>query len=173
MTDSALRMHLARLLSWEDAHVSFDAAVAGLPADARGRRAPGLPHSPWELVEHMRRTQRDILEFCTADEYRELEWPRDYWPGAGSAAGPAGSAAVAAAGPAGAAPSSEEWEASVAGFRADRAALEVLAGEAELLAVVPHGSEQTYLRELLLVADHTAYHVGQLVLVRRALGVWP
>jgi uncharacterized damage-inducible protein DinB len=154
MNDSVLRTHLVRLLSWEDAHVSFDTAVAGLPAEARGRRAAGLPHSPWELVEHMRVTQRDILDFCAGDEYRELEWPADYWPAAGSA------------------PSAPEWEASVAGYRSDRAALAALAGEAELLAVVPHGSDQTYLRELLLAADHAAYHVGQLVLVRRALGVW-
>jgi uncharacterized damage-inducible protein DinB len=154
MNDSALRAQVARLLSWEDAHVSFDTAVAGLPPEARGRRPAGLPHSAWELVEHLRRTQRDILEFCTAGEYRELDWPGDYWPAAGSS------------------PSPGEWEASVAGFRSDRAALERLAGEAELLAVVPHGGDQTYLRELLLAADHTAYHVGQLVLVRRALGVW-
>jgi uncharacterized damage-inducible protein DinB len=155
VSDGVLRAQLARLLDWEDAHAGFDAAVAGIPPEARGQRPAGLPHSPYELVEHMRLTQRDILDFCTSADYRELEWPREYWPAERAT------------------PSPEEWERSVAGYRADRDALKRLAADADLFAPVPNGSGQTYLRELLLVADHTAYHVGQLVLVRRALGVWP
>jgi uncharacterized damage-inducible protein DinB len=87
-------------------------------------------------------------------EYEELEWPREYWPAPRSS------------------PSEAEWESSLAGYRADRESLQRLAGEVDLLALVPNGSGQTYLRELLLVLDHTAYHVGQVVVVRRLLGAW-
>jgi uncharacterized damage-inducible protein DinB len=154
MDDTFLRDHLLRLLSWEDAHAGFDAAVDGIPAEARARRPEGLPHSPWQLVEHIRLAQRDILEFCTDPHYREREWPHDYWPAADTV------------------PSETDWDTSLAGYRSDRDALRQLAAEADLAAPIPHGEGQTYLRELLLIADHTAYHVGQLVLVRRALGMW-
>ena len=152
-----VREHLRRVLGWEDAHVGFEATVRDLPLELRGVRPPGLPHSAWELVEHIRITQRDILDFTVAGDYRELEWPGDYWP-----ATPAP-------------PTPDAWERSISAYLADRARLEALTmdGSAELLAVVPHGERQTLLRELLLVADHTAYHLGQLVLVRRALGAWP
>jgi uncharacterized damage-inducible protein DinB len=153
---AALREHVVRLLDWQDAHVNFDAAVEGLPAKLRGLRPPGLAHSPWELLEHLRRTQHDILDFCRNPDYQELTWPADYWP-----ENPAP-------------PSPEAWEASVAAFREDRAALRQLAQDPalDLFAAIPHGSGQTYLRELLLVADHNAYHVGQLVVVRKLLGAW-
>jgi hypothetical protein len=154
VSDVALRKQLARILDWKDAQVGFDAAVDGIPADLRGRRAEGLPHSPWELLEHMRIAQRDILEFCNDPDYTEMKWPDDYWP------------------PARQQPTAEQWEKSLAGFRADREELKKLAAEADLFARIPHGSGQTILREILLVADHNAYHVGQLVLVRRALGAW-
>jgi uncharacterized damage-inducible protein DinB len=152
--DTILRQHLVRLLDWADAHVGFDRAVEGVPAEARSRRPEGLQYSPWELVEHMRIAQRDILDFCVDPDYTEVEWPAGYWPAAGSV------------------PAEAEWEGSVAAFRSDREALKQLAAEADLFATIPHGTGQTYLRELLLVADHTAYHVGQLVAVRRLLGVW-
>lgn len=151
----ALRQHLERLLDWQDAHVNFDAAVEGLPPELRGVRPPGLAHSPWELVEHLRRCQHDILEFCCNPTYQELAWPSDYWP-----ENPAP-------------PSEAAWDASIAAFRKNQAALRRVAQDADLFAVIPHGSGQTYLRELLLVADHNAYHVGQLVVVRRLLGAWP
>jgi uncharacterized damage-inducible protein DinB len=152
----SLRQHLIRLLDWQDAHVNFDAATVGLPAKLRGVRPPGLAHSAWELVEHLRFTQRDILEFCRSAEYKEPAWPADYWP------------------PSPAPPSSRAWAASIAAFREDQAALRRLAENPalDLFAAIPHGSGQTYLRELLLVADHNAYHVGQLVVVRRLLGAW-
>lgn len=152
-----LRQHLVRLLDWSDAHVNFDAAVEGLPAKLRGVRPPGLAHSPWELVEHLRLAQHDILEFCVNPHYKELAWPDDYWP------------------PAPEPPSSRAWAASVRGFRDDLAALRRLAEDPDidLFAAIAHGSGQTYLRELFLVADHNAYHVGQLVVVRRLLGAWP
>jgi uncharacterized damage-inducible protein DinB len=154
--DSALREQLSRLLAWEDAHVGFDRAVADIPADLRGRQPAGVPYSPWQLLEHLRITQRDILEFCRNSDYHELEWPADYWP------------------PAPAPPSSAAWDDAISQFRQDRKALQDLAADRsiDLFAKIPHGQGQTYLRELLLVADHTAYHVGELIVVRRLLGAW-
>ena len=156
-TDAVLRDLLGRLLSWEDAHATFEAAVAGIPADLRGRQPAGVPYSPWQLVEHLRIGQRDILDFCRNADYDELNWPADYWP---LSAAP---------------PSAAAWDESIAQFRADRLALQQLAADegVDLAARIPHGSGQTYLRELLLAADHAAYHIGQLVLVRRLLGAWP
>jgi uncharacterized damage-inducible protein DinB len=154
--DQELRQQLARLLDWEEAHVGFGAAVAGLPDALRGRQPSGLPYSPWQLLEHIRLAQRDILEFCQDPGYRPRRWPEDYWPAAASP------------------PRPEAWDASVAEIHRDREALKALATDdaLDLLAAIPHGSGQTYLRELLLVADHTAYHVGQIVVVRRLLGSW-
>jgi uncharacterized damage-inducible protein DinB len=156
MSDSALRAQLARLLDWEDAHLSFDAAVEGVPPKLRGAAPAGLPYSPWQLIEHLRLTQHDILDFCRNPNYRELHWPDDYWPASAAPPKPA------------------DWDESIAQFRRDRAALQSLASDSkiDLFAQISHGSGQTYLRELLLVADHSAYHVGQLVTVRRALGAW-
>jgi uncharacterized damage-inducible protein DinB len=157
MADDPLRAHLLRLLDWQDAHASFDAAIDGIPAELHGIQPVDLPYSLWQLLEHLRLTQRDILEFCRNPEYVELQWPQDYWP-----------ATVAP-------PSDAAWEESIAGFRADRGALKQLAAgpEPDLFAAIPHGSGQTYLRELLVVADHNAYHLGQLVVIRRLLGAWP
>jgi len=157
MSKDALRTHLLRLLDWQDAHVGFDAAVDGIPRELRGTQPEVLPYSPWQLVEHLRITQRDILEFCRNPGYVELKWPDDYWPDSIAPPSPAA------------------WDASLAAFRTDQEALEQLASgsEPDLFAAIPHGSGQTYLRELLLVADHNAYHLGQLVVVRRLLGIWP
>jgi hypothetical protein len=156
MSDSALRPYLAKLLDSDDAHASFDMAVAGIPPKLRGTAPAGLPYSPWQLIEHLRLAQHDILDFCRNPDYRELHWPDDYWPASAAPPKPA------------------DWEKSIAQFRRDRAALQALATDPkiDLYARIPHGTGQTYLRELLLVADHTAYHVGQLVAVRRALGAW-
>ncbi|HEX2091695.1 MAG TPA: DinB family protein [Longimicrobiaceae bacterium] len=154
--DDPLRAHLARLLDWQDAHVSFDAAVAGIPPSLRGTRPEGLPYSPWELLEHLRITQRDILDFCRDPGYVEPRWPDDYWP------------------PSAEPPSPGAWEESVAAFRADREAMKRLAADpaCDLFATIPRGTGQTYLREVLLVADHNAYHVGQMVAIRKLLGTW-
>jgi DinB family protein len=156
MQNTHLRDLVARLLAWEDAHVSFDAAVAGIPVAHRGTVPTGLPHSPWQLVEHLRLAQHDILDFCVNPQYEELRWPEDYWP---SSTAP---------------PSDAAWDECIDAVRRDRAALQQLARDAsiDLAAQIPHGSGQTYARELVLAADHAAYHVGQLVLVRRALGDW-
>ena len=119
-------------------------------------RVAGFPHSAWELVEHLRITQRDILDFCRDPNYVEPKWPDDYWPKSPEP------------------PSERAWDESIAAFREDRAALEALAadGSIDLFAKIPHGSGQTYLRELVLVADHNAYHLGQLVMLRQQLGAW-
>jgi hypothetical protein len=156
-TSSDVRSTVARLLDWEDAHAGFDKIVGGLSAELRGQVPVGLPYSPWQLLEHLRITQHDILEFCVNPEYEELSWPDDYWP----------KAAVP--------PSARAWDESIAAFRKDRDALKQLAQNpaVDLSEVVPAGTSQTYLRELLLVADHNAYHLGELVVVRRALCAWP
>jgi uncharacterized damage-inducible protein DinB len=157
MADDQLRDFLARLLAWEDAHVSYDTAVKNLEPRLRGTQPPGLPYSPWQLVEHLRMAQHDILDFCRNPAYQEMKWPEDYWP--------------AGVEP----PSSAAWTASLQQFRKDREALQALAlnRDISLETTIPHGTGQTYLRELLLAVDHSAYHVGQLVVVRRLLGSWP
>ena len=154
--DAALRDLLVRLLAWEDAHVGFESAVADLPPDARGTQPPGLPYSPWQLVEHLRLAQHDILEFCRNPNYREMKWPDDYWPRSATP------------------PSARTWDDSIREYVEDRKALQQLASDPalDLNATIPHGSGQTYLREFLLAADHAAYHIGQLVAVRRLLGAW-
>lgn len=151
-----LRSQLASVLGWRDAHTDFDAAVENLPVELRGMVPEGLPYSPWQLVEHLRLAQHDILDFCVNPEYREIAWPDDYWPASPEP------------------PSPTAWDQALAGFRRDRDALRTLAlnPEVDLFATIPHGEGQTYLRELLLVADHNAYHLGQLVAVRRLLGAW-
>jgi len=155
--NSELRDHVAKLLGWQEAHAGFDKAVAELPEPLRGRVPQGLPYSPWQLVEHMRITQHDILDFCRNPAYQEVSWPDDYWPRS-----PAPPYAAA-------------WDETLRRFREDRTALQRLARDPaiDLAARIPHGTGQTYLRELLLAADHTAYHVGELIVVRRLLGAWP
>jgi uncharacterized damage-inducible protein DinB len=153
----AFRDHLVRVLDWEEAHVGFDKAVDGIPADKRGARAEGFEHSPWQLLEHLRIAQEDILDFCVNANYEHrMKWPDDYWP-----KNPAP-------------PNAKAWTDSIASYIRSREDLKRLAGEVEdLTANVPTGkATQTYLRAILLAADHAAYHVGQLVAVRRALGVW-
>ena len=152
----ALRDHLVRALAWEDAHVGFDAAVDGIPPERRGARAAGFEHSPWQLVEHIRLAQEDILDFCVNARYEHtMTWPDDYWPDLA----PSGDAA---------------WTDSLAAYAHAREHLKRLARDVpDLTANVPTGNDtQTYLRAILLVVDHTGYHVGQLVALRRALGVW-
>jgi hypothetical protein len=155
--DSELRDHLVYLLRGGGAHLNFDAAVASLPADLRGAKPAGLPHTPWRLVEHMRIAQWDILEFCRNARHVSPKFPEGYWP-AGDAPADAGA-----------------WDRSVGAFRADLQAMQelVAAPTTDLFARIPHGEGQTILREALLVADHNAYHLGQLVTVRRSLGAWP
>lgn len=144
------------MLDWRDAHADFESAVAEIPPKLRGVVPPGLPYSIWQLVEHIRVCQADILAFCVDPNYQEGKWPDDYWPKQ-----PAPRDAAA-------------WDASLAAYRKDLAQLQAMLKDetSDLFAKVPIGSGQTFLREFLLVADHTAYHVGQIVAVRRLLGDW-
>jgi uncharacterized damage-inducible protein DinB len=157
ITPDRYRETVARLLDWGEAHAGFDRATSGIPPELCGVQPEGLPYSPWQLLEHLRLAQRDILDFCRDPDYTQPEWPDDYWP------------------PTPAPPSADEWERSVEAFRGDRDTLRRLASDPDLdlAAEIPHGEGQTYLRELLLVADHNAYHLGELVVVRRLLGIWP
>lgn len=152
-----VRNHLAKSLHWEDAHVGFEKAVAALPPDARGTRPAGFEHSVWELVEHIRIAQDDILDFCVKADYTHtMTWPDDYWP------------------PSPAPPDGAAWDASIAAVIAARERLAALALDIDdLTSTVPTGNtSQTYLRAVLLAADHAAYHVGQIVQLRKALGAW-
>ena len=153
--NDALRDHLKRILDWQDAHVRFDAAVENVPPKFRGVKPKGFPHSLWQLVEHIRLCQLDILEFCRNPDYAE-PGPEDYWPRKSAP------------------PTKAAWDDSIAAYCDDRKALKKLVADPklDLFAPIPHGTGQTYLREILLVADHNAYHVGQLVALRRLLGIW-
>lgn len=154
--DKLLRQHLLSLLNDGNAHADFETAIKALPAAKRGIRPPGLDHSPWELLEHLRIAQWDILDFSCNPNYETRKWPDDYWPETPAP------------------PSDAAWDHSVRSFRRDLKALcDLVADEStDLFARIPHGDGQTILREALLTADHNAYHIGQLVLVRKLLGAW-
>ena len=156
LDEQGLRAQLVKLLDFKEAHVDFDRVVEGIPPRLRGSRPEGAEHSLWQLVEHLRIAQADILEFCLTAKYKEKKWPDDYWP---KSPGPRNTAA---------------WTKAIAEYRRDRKALQRLAAnpKIDLLATIPHGTGQTYLREILLVADHNGYHIGQIVALRRHLGIW-
>ncbi len=155
--DQALREHVLDLLQGGGAHLNFDAAIADLPVKLRGAKTPGTPHTPWRLLEHMRIAQWDILEFSRNPRHVSPAFPEGYWP-AGDAP-----------------PDEQAWDRCVTSFRADLQAMQdlVVNPATDLFARIPHGDGQTILREALLVADHNAYHLGQLVMLRRVLGAWP
>ena len=152
----SLREHVLDLLGGGGAHLHFAKAFADLPAENRGSKPPGIPYSPWQLLEHMRIAQWDILEFSRSASHVSPDWPGGYWP---ETDGP---------------PDEAAWQQSLAAFRSDLEAMKALVADqsTDLLAKIPHGDGQTVLREALLVADHNAYHLGQVVVVRRALGAW-
>jgi len=156
VNEKALREHLLRLLKTGGAHVDFEAAIKGLPVSLRGKRPKGAAHSPWEILEHMRIAQWDILEFSRDPKHTSPEWPGGYWPKTQAPA------------------NSKAWSKSVQAFRAGLKAMCGLVAEesTDLFARIAHGDGQTILREALLVADHNAYHIGEMVLVRRLLGAW-
>ncbi len=154
--DKALRQHLLNMLMGSDAHVAFDAAIKDVPDNLRGIRPNAAEHSLWEVLEHLRITQWDILEFSRKPNHKSPDFPSGYWP---STQAP---------------PNEKAWDQSVQAFRKDLQALcQLVADESiDLLATVPNGDSQTFLREVMLVADHNAYHLGELVLLRRLLGAW-
>lgn len=154
--DKALRQHLRALLRGGQAHVTFDQAIDKFPLDRIGLRPEGAPHSAWELLEHMRIAQNDILLFSKSAKHVSPQWPEGYWPASEAPQRKA------------------QWAESVKAFRADLAAFErlILNPQKDLYQPFPWGDGQTLLRETLLAADHNAYHLGQLVLVRRLLSAW-
>jgi hypothetical protein len=154
--DEASRAIIAAAIDSPEAHVAFDRAVADLPEDLRGQRPVDYPHSPWELLEHIRVAQADLVAFLVDPEYQAPAWPDEYWP------------------PSPVPPSPTAWHEAVVAVRRDRDRLRKLTMEIDdLAAAIPWGGHKTYLRTLLLAADHAAYHIGQIVAVRRMLGAWP
>lgn len=157
MDDGALRRQLVELLDGVGAHMTFDEAVADFPDDAMNRRAPNVSYTPWHLVEHLRLTQRDFVEYVTNPDYVEPRWPDDYWP----------------------APDAETtrdgFDESVRGFLADQATLRalVLDPATDLFAVLPNTPGHTILRAVRLDADHNAYHIGEFAVLRQVMGTWP
>ena len=152
----ALRDHLLYLLKDGGAHIDFRSAVKGWPVALRGKRPKGSPHSGWELLEHMRIAQWDILEFTRDAKHASPKWPEGYWPKTPVP------------------PSAAAWAKSVRAFQADLEGMCALVSDpsTDLFARIPHGDGQTVLRQALLAADHNSYHLGQLMLVRRLLGAW-
>jgi hypothetical protein len=154
--ETALREHLVHLMTLAQAHATFDQAVKGLPSELHGKTPKEAEHSPWQLLEHLRIAQWDILEFSRNPKHESPKWPEGYWPKEK-------------------APTDEKaWDRSVRAFRRDLRAMCTLVRDenTDLFAKIPHGDGQTILREAMLMADHNAYHVGQLVLIRKLLGAW-
>jgi hypothetical protein len=152
----SLREHLAYLLKGEGAHASFEDAVKSFPAELRGKKLKDFPHTAWMLLEHLRLAQLDILEYGRDPKHVSPKWPEGYWP---KQEAPTDSGA---------------WNKSVAAFEADLKAMHALVAnpKTDLFAPLPNTDGHTVLREALLLADHNAYHLGQLVMLRRLLGAW-
>jgi hypothetical protein len=154
--EKILREQLGKALDWDEAHADWKTAVAGLPAIERGIRPPGAPHSAWELLEHARIAQWDILEFCRNPKHVSPDFPAGYWPKTPAP------------------PHAAAWDKSMKAFEKDLQEMQELLMDprTDLAAPIPHGSGQTILREAFLVADHNSYHLGQFVLLRKLLGTW-
>ena len=151
--NDAVRQHVLDVLRGGHAHATLQDAIEGFPAGSRGKKIPGLPYSAWQILEHIRIAQWDILQFSLTSEHVSPKWPEGYWPEKES-------------------PESErQWEDCIAAIRDDLVAMERLVSNplTDLYARIPHGDGQTILREALLIADHNAYHIGQIVLIRRLL----
>jgi DinB superfamily len=155
-TDRQLRQHLVKLLKGGDAHADFDTAIGKFPASLRGTRPEHAEHSAWEVLEHLRIAQWDILEFSRNPHHKSPEFPAGYWPSSQTP------------------PDAGAWDKSAEAFRRDlRAFCDMVNDEStDLFARIPHGEGQTVLREVLVAADHNSYHLGELVLLRRILGAW-
>ena len=149
--DKALREHVLELLEGKSAHIDIESALKDFPVERINENIGGSPHTAWQLLEHIRITQWDILDFCTDPDYKQMKWPEDYWPKFDG--------------------TPETWRRSVKQILDDIQAMRDLASDEknDLFAKIPHGDGQTILREALLVADHNAYHLGQLVLVKKML----
>jgi hypothetical protein len=152
----ALRQHVLDLLRGHNAHADFDTVVADFPSRLRGVKPPGAQHTGWQLLEHMRIAQWDILEFSRDPKHKSPAWPEGYWPKTEAP------------------PTAASWNNSLRSFRADLKAMARLVADktTDVFAKIPHGTGQTILREALLIADHNSYHLGQMVVLRRLLGTW-
>jgi len=151
-----LRQHVLNLLAGKGARVTFDEAVADFPPELRGKLVNPAPHTAWQLLEHMRIAQSDILEFSRDPKHVSPQWPAGYWP---KTAEP---------------PSPDAWDESIRKFSGDLDAMRELISDPgkDLFARIPHGEGQTLLREAFVLADHNSYHIGQLVFLRKLLGAW-
>jgi uncharacterized damage-inducible protein DinB len=150
-----LRDQLLDLLDFTHAHVNFEAAIDDLPAEALGKVPAGAAHSIWQIVEHMRIAQNDIWDFSVNAGYKDKKWPEDYWPKSPEP------------------PSAQAWDDSIAAYKRDREAMsQLVRDQPDLFAKIPHGTGQTYLREVVLISHHASYHLGEIVTLRRLLGVW-
>jgi len=152
-----LRDHLIKLLQGGQAFAPFETAVENFPFEMRGTRAPGFDHSAWQLLEHIRIAQWDIVEFSLNRKHASPEWPEGYWPKDDAPA------------------SEKDWQSSIKAIKKDLEKMRdvVTSPTTDLFAKIPHGTGQTILREALLIAEHNAYHLGQLVMLRKILGIWP
>jgi len=158
MTDTdELRQQLIRLLDGVDARMPFDEAVADFPDEAINARPPNVEYTPWHLLEHVRLTQADILDYIVNRDYVEIEWPAEFWPARDSMATPA------------------QFAETIAGFHRDVAALRDIVNDpaTDLVATIPGTPGHTILREVRIVGDHNAYHVGEFAVLRQVMGTWP
>lgn len=155
--EAVLRRELLELLRGRGARMPFADAVAAFPMDAINRRAPNVGYTPWHLLEHLRITQRDILDYIRNDDYHELSWPDDYWPDPDAQA------------------TADDWNRTVDAFATDLEALQAIVGDdsVDLTAPLPHAPQHTTLREIRTVGDHNAYHVGEFAILRQVMGTWP
>ncbi len=156
-SENVLREQLVQLLRSKNAHMSLDHAIADFPMQAINKRPPNVPYTPWHLLEHIRITQWDILEFIRDPQHVSPAWPTGYWPEQDAQAEPT------------------DWENTIQSYRLDLDSLEALVRdpETELFTPIPHGDGQNILREILTVADHSAYHVGEFAILRQVMNTWP
>ena len=156
-SDKILREHLFSLLRGGNAYMPFSEAVADFPQKHMNTIFPNGTYSSWDLLEHIRITQWDILDFMKNPNYKEITWPDDYWPPKEKKA------------------TKKEWEQTIKQFQNDLEELQKIAKnpKTDLYAKIPHGTGQTILREILLVADHNAYHIGEFTIMRQAMKTWP
>jgi len=153
----ALRDQLIELIDGVGAHMPFDDAVAAFPDDAINAFPPNVDYTPWHLLEHIRLTQADILDYIVNRDYVEIEWPVQFWPSRGAIA------------------TRDEFDETIAGFRRDQAALRAIVADpaTDLFAIIPGTPGHTILREVRIVGDHNAYHVGEFAVLRQIMGTWP
>ncbi len=155
--DSSVRKQLVALLTARQAHMMIEDAVADFPMERINELPPQVTYSPWALLEHIRRTQWDILDFIRNPNYKAMRWPEDYWPAEGQKATP------------------DDWQKTLAGYRADLQELVAIVNDpaTDLYSDLPHAAGYCILREIEVVADHSAYHIGEFAILRQVMGTWP